>query len=114
MNHGPSAFSSFGWVEGTALIGGVLALILFIVWIYRRSELQGNGLTIQERRTLDRPECEILSMLRQFGTPIPQARIVEQMPGDFEHVLEVIHDLEAKGLVHRIWDPDTKELNIAA
>jgi hypothetical protein len=87
---------------------------LLVVWGYRRSERQGDGLTLKERRTLDRPERELLSMLRQHGAAIPQSQFVEEAPGGFDRAAEILHDLEAKGLVVRVWDPAANELMISA
>lgn len=114
MGHGNRALSSFNWVDGGILIGLILAAILLLVWWYRRTERHGNGLTINECRTLDRTERELLSMVRQYGTAVRQSQIVEEAAGGFDLVTENLRELEAKGLITRIWDSQTNDLMISA
>jgi len=114
MGHGHAAAASFGWLEGGILLGAIVAVVFLLVWFFRRTERHGDGLTAEERRTLERPERELLSMLRQYGCPVPQSRIVEEAPGGFDRVVEYLHDLEAAGLIARVWDPKVNELMISA
>lgn len=114
MAHSHMAFWPYGWLGGALLVGAILAVILFVVWNYRRSERLGDGLTIEERRTLEGPERELLSLVRQHGAPIPQSRIVDEAPGGFDRVVAILHELEAKGLIRRVWDPAANELMVSA
>jgi hypothetical protein len=114
MGHGHATVSSFDWLEASILVGAIVAAVMLLVWFYRRTEHQGDGLTIGERRTLERPERELLSMLRQYGCSVPQSRIVEEVPGSFDQVVERLHDLEAAGLIARAWDTESNELMISA
>ena len=114
MDHGHATVSSVGWMEGSILVGAIILLVALLVWFYRRTERHGDGLTAEERQSLERPERELLSMLRQFGCPVPQSRIVEEVPGGFDQIVERLHDLEAAGLVARVWDPESNELMLTA
>ena len=114
MGHGYAMGSSFNWLEGIVLVGVIAAVVLLLVWSYRRTERHGDGLTAVERRSLEGPQRELLSMVRQYGCPIPQSRIVADAPGDFDQIVESLHDLEAAGLIERVWAPETNELMISA
>lgn len=114
MGHGYATASSFGWQEGIVLVGAIFAVVVLLVWAYRRIERHGDGLTTAERRSLERPERELLSQLRQYGCGVPQSRIVEETPGGFDAVVARLHDLEAAGLIERVWDPAANELMISA
>jgi hypothetical protein len=114
MGHDHGAASAFGWIEGTVLVAVILAAVLLLAWAYRRSERHGDGLTIEERRSLDGTRREVPSMVRQYGTPVAQSRIMEEAPGGFDHVRDVLVALEAKRLIAREWDPETDELMVSA
>ena len=114
MGHGYAMESSFGWPEGAIFVGAIVAIIVLLVWSYRRTERHGDGLTAEERRSLERPERELLSMVRQYGGPVPQSLIVAEAPGDFDLIVERLHDLEAEGLIVRVWAPEANELMITA
>jgi len=112
--HSHVALWPFGWFGGAILIGVILAVVLLAVWRYRKTERLGDGLTTNERRTLEEPERELLGMVRQHGAPIPQSWIVEEAPGGFDRVAAILHELEAKGLIRRVWDPAANELMVSA
>jgi len=114
MGHGHLAFSSLNWLEAGILIALVVALGLFLVRSYRSGERQDDGLTIDERRSLDGFERELLSVIRQYGDKTPQSRIIEEVAAGFETITETLQHLEAKGLVSRVWDPEAKELMVSA
>jgi hypothetical protein len=45
---------------------------------------------------------------------VPQSRIVEETPSGFDHVVEVLGEMEASCLISRLWDPAAKELMVSA
>jgi DNA-binding MarR family transcriptional regulator len=65
-----------------------------------------DGLTPIERKELDYPKREILSMLHQHGGPMMQSEIIDTLPGDLDDLAEVMNAMESKGLIQREWQSD--------
>ena len=65
--------------------------------------MASDGLIPIERKELDYPEREILSMLRQHGGPMMQREIIDSLPGKLEDLASAMNAMEAKKLIQREW-----------
>lgn len=104
MRHGYSMSFYYGEWMIAFFIGGLLAIIVGLIWFLHRRTVASDGLTPLERENLTSWEREILSMLRQNGGPMRQDKIVDELPGDLEMFSEILQGLETKGLLQRKWE----------
>jgi DNA-binding MarR family transcriptional regulator len=88
------------------VVGSVILLIGILIWLISRKTVSSDGLTPNERKALSSEQKEILSMARQKGEPVTQIEIVDIIPGGLEYVVEILKNMEAKGLIRRIWDSE--------
>lgn len=104
----PTHYSSGGidtWII-ILVIGAIILLISVLIWYISRKTMRSDGLTPNERKALSSEEKEILSMARQKGEPLMQIEIVDINPGGLEHVVEILKNMENKGLIRREWDSE--------
>ena len=88
------------------VIGVVVLLIGILIWFISRRTVRSDGLTPNERKALSSEQKEILSMARQKREPITQIEIVDIIPGGLEYVVEILKNMETKGLIRREWDSE--------
>lgn len=113
MRHGHKYITTVdSWMIGLLIIVFLIILVA-IIRLIRRNRKAANGLTPSERKNLDYRECEILTLLRQFGGPMLQTEIVESLPIDFEELVECIRQMEIKGLIHRVWETDKETYTVS-
>jgi hypothetical protein len=103
MGHGHN-----GLIAGDALMMGMyifafIVVIAGIIWLIHRKSVASDGLTPIERKNMEYPECEILSMLRQHGGPMMQREIIDSLPGDPEDLAGVMKHMETSGWIQREW-----------
>lgn len=103
MKHGHEGFMTGSFLPDMVIILGIITLLAGVIYLTHRKKLASDGLTSVERKNLNYPEDEILSMVRQHGGPIAQSDLVDTLPGDMDELVEAINGLEEKGLVQRIW-----------
>lgn len=114
MRHGNFMPIFYGeWVI-IIFLGGMLLLIVGIIWFLHNRNIASDGLTPVERKGLPFPEREILSLLRQNGGPVKQNEMLEELPGDLEDLAEVVKTMETKGLLHRKWESESGTYIISA
>jgi septation ring formation regulator EzrA len=105
MGHGYNGVMSHNLGIGIIIFG--FAIVIFgVIWLIHRKRVASDGLTPKERKELDYPEKDILSMLRQHGRPMMQSEIIDTLPGDLDDLAEVISAMEEKGYFHREWNID--------
>jgi DNA-binding MarR family transcriptional regulator len=93
------------WIIFVA-IGAIILFIGILIWFISRRTVSSDGLTPNERKALSSEQKEILSMARQKGAPITQIEIVDIIPVGLEYVVEVLKNMETKGLIRREWDSE--------
>lgn len=99
---------------------GIMIFLAFLlgfgglIYLIHRKRLASDGLTPMERKHLDYPDREILSMLRQYGEPMRQSEMIDALPADFHELVQAIKRMETKGLIIREWLPDQGTFNITA
>ena len=103
IHHGTGGVDA--WII-IVIIGAVILLIGILIWFIHRKTVSSDGLTPDERKTLPLEQKEILSMVRQKGEPLSQIEIVDIISGDLEYVVEILKNMEAKGLIRRKWDSE--------
>lgn len=114
MRHGHSGIITGNiWVDSAIFLGLIGFVIFLMILAYRRSQAS-DGLTPVERKNLDYPEDEILSMIRQHGGPIPQNEILESLPGETDELAGTIKSMEEKGLITRVWQEDLSTYAVSA
>ena len=113
MGHGHYITTIEPWTV-LATILGVLALLIFIVYIFHRKRMTSDGLSPIERKKLDYPERNILSMLRQKGAPLIQTDIMDSMSIEFEEFVEAINELELEKLIKREWNMERNTYTVVA
>lgn len=89
-------------------------MIGILIWFISRKIVSSDGLTPNERKALSSEQKEILSMVRQKGEPIIQIEIVDIISGDLEYVVEILKNMEAKGLIRREWDSEKRTYLISS
>lgn len=89
-----------------AIVLSFIIVIASVIWLIHRKRMASDGLTPIERKELDYPEREILSMVRQHGGPMMQKEIIDSLPGDLEDLASVMNAMEAKGWIQREWRSD--------
>lgn len=104
MRHGNSMimFATDSWMV-IAITIVIVTMFAGIIWMIHRKKIASDGLTPMERKSLDYPENEILSMLRQHGSSIMQ-----------DEMAEALTYLESKKLIFRKWRADQKTYLISA
>jgi len=88
------------------IIGLVVIFIGILIWLVSRKTIRSDGLKPSERKTLPSEQKEILSMVRQKGGPISQIEIVDITSGGPEYGIEILKEMEDKGLIKRTWDSE--------
>lgn len=101
------------WTMGVLFLA-FITVIAGIIWLIHRKRVASDGLTPIERKDLDYPEREILSMLRQHGGPMMQSDIIGALPGDLEDLAVVMKGMETNGLIQREWRSDLGTYAITA
>jgi len=97
-----------------AIILVFIIVIAGVVWLIHRKRVASDGLTPIERKKLDYPEREILSMLRQQGGPMMQSEIIDALPGDLEDLSGVMKSMQDRGFIQRQWRSDQKTFIVTA
>lgn len=90
------------------VIGAIILLIGILIWFISRRTVRSDGLTPNERKALSSEQKEILSMARQKGEPLTQIEILDIIPGGLEYVVEILKNMETKGLIRREWDSEKR------
>lgn len=103
MKHGHNNLITGSFSPDIILVLGGIILIAGLLYLAHRKKQASDGLTPIERKRLDYPEDDILSMIRQHAGPITQLDLVETLPGDMDELTEAINGLEQKGFIQRIW-----------
>ena len=106
MHHGQYAPGSADAVAVTVLLVVVALLVGAIVWYARRRGVTPEGLSRAERDGISDPQAELLSMLRQYGSPMLQSDLASATSFDARALAEAIRALEARELVYRRWVPE--------
>ena len=65
--------------------------------------MQTDYLTVEERKTLDDMEIEILKLIRQTGKPIRQSEICELIPLEPDEIADYLSSLQENKLIERDW-----------
>lgn len=108
MRHGHTGFIGIdAWDMGLMVLVFIL-LLGGVFWLIHRKRVASDGLTPIERKELDFPERDILSMLRQHGGPMIQSEIIDTLPGDLDDFAGVMNAMESKGLIQREWRSDKR------
>lgn len=106
MGHGHNGLiAGNAWMMGVIILAFVI-VIAGVIWLIHRKRVASDGLTPIERKELEYPESEILSMLRQHGGPMMQSEIIDTLPGDLDDLARVMNAMESKGLIQREWRSD--------
>lgn len=106
MGHAHNTVSMFDpWMVGVIILTFIF-VIAGVIWLIHRKRVASDGLTPIERKEMEYPESEILSMLRQHGGPLMQHEIIDSLPGDLEDLASVMNAMKSKGLIQREWRPD--------
>jgi uncharacterized membrane protein len=108
LTHEPWAIALF--------IVGIVIIIALLIWFIHRRTVASDGLTTKERKELPNEQKEILSMLRQHGGPMMQTGLVDIMPYDLDDAVEILKEMESRGLIHRQWKSEkgTYEIIVAS
>lgn len=88
------------------IIGVAVVLIGILIWLISRKTVSSDGLKPAERKVLPSEQKEILSMVRQKGEPISQIEIVDMTSGGPEYAIEILKEMEDKGVIKRTWDSE--------
>jgi DNA-binding MarR family transcriptional regulator len=96
------------------LIGTIILIIGILIWFISRRTVSSDGLTPNEKKTLSSEQKEILAMARQKGEPLMQIEIVDIIPGGLEYVVEILKNMESKGLIRREWDSEKRTYLISS
>ena len=84
------------------------------MWFIHRRGSASDGLTGSERKTLEYPNRDILSLLRQNGGPMDQKEIIDLTPGDFNELAKAIRELELSKFITRKWNAENSTYTIEA
>lgn len=97
-------------------IAGAVVIVVLLVWYIHRKTVASDGLTTKERKELPSEQKEILSLLRQHGGPMMQTELVDIMPYDLDDAVEILKEMESRGLIRREWKPKqgTYEIVVAS
>lgn len=106
MGHGHTGLINGNPLMVVIIIFVFIILMAGIMWLVHRSRIASDGLSPVERKDLDYPACEILSMLRQHGGPMMQNEIIDLLPAEPDDVAEVFNDMEKRHLIHREWQSE--------
>ena len=110
-HHAPGGIDT--WII-IVVVGSVILLISVLIWFISLRTRRSDGLTPNEKRALSSEEKEILSMARQKGEPLTQIEIVNIIPGGLEYVVEILKNMESKGLIRREWDSEKRTFLISS
>jgi DNA-binding MarR family transcriptional regulator len=88
------------------IIGLAVVFLSILIWLISRKTISSDGLKPAERKILTSEQKEILSMVRQKGRPITQIEIVDMTSGGPEYVIEILKEMEEKGLIKRTWNSE--------
>ena len=114
MSHAHNTVSMFDpWMIGGIILAFII-VIASVIWLIHRKRVASDGLTPIERKELDYPEREILSMVRQHGGPMMQKEIIDSLPGDLEDLASVMNAMESKGWIQREWRSDEGTYSVTA
>ena len=114
MRHSHHPFFYEPWMIAL-FIAGTIAVVILLIWFIHRRIVASDGLTEKERRELPPEQKEILSLLRQYGGPMMQTELVDTVSYDLEDAVEILKELEARGLIRRQWkhEQGTYEITVA-
>jgi uncharacterized membrane protein len=113
MRHSHQNFPYEPWMIAL-FIAGAIAVVILLVWFIHRRSVASDGLTGKERKELPSEQKEILSMLRQHGGPMLQTELVDIMPYDLDAAVEILKEMESRGLIHREWKSEQGTYEITA
>jgi uncharacterized membrane protein len=97
-------------------IAGAVVIVVLLVWYIHRKTVASDGLTTEERKELPSEQKETLSLLRQHGGPMMQTELVDIMPYDLDDAVEILKEMESRGLIRREWKQEqgTYEIIVAS
>ena len=84
-------------------VAGLIVVVILLIWFIHRRTIASDGLAGKERQELPSELRELLSLLRQHGSPMLQTELVDIMPYDSEYLAGILKEMETKGLIHREW-----------
>jgi uncharacterized membrane protein len=113
MRHSHQNFPYEPWMIAL-FIAALIVVVILLVWFIHRRTVASDGLTGKERKELPSEQREILSMLRQYGGPMPQAELVDMMSYDLDDITEIFKEMESKGLIRRQWKSEQGTYEITA
>jgi len=88
------------------IIALAVVFLGLLIWLISRKTISSDGLKPAERKILTSEQKEILSMVRQKGGPITQIEIVDMTSGGPEYAIEILKEMEDKGLIKRTWNSE--------
>ena len=101
------------WFGLLLLLAAISAVAVLIGFVHRKTRSL-DGLTVGERKNLEYPERDILSMLRQKGGPLEQDEIIDSIPGDFDDLVKALYRLEVQKLISRKWNVERGAYTVEA
>lgn len=113
MRHSHHSFPNQPWMIAL-FIAVVIAAVILLIWFIHRRIVASDGLTKKERQELPSEQREILSMVRQYGGPMPQSELVGMMPYDLDDITEILKEMEFKGSIRREWKSEQGTYEITA
>ncbi len=113
MRHSHHTFPYEPWMIAL-FIAGVILVVILLVWFIHRRTVASDGLTGKERRELPSEQKEILSMLRQYGGPMMQTELLDIMSYDLDAAVEILKEMESKGMISREWKAEQGTYEITA
>lgn len=106
MHHHSRAGEILGGFPVWIIIVTVIVLIVLIAIYFRRKFIQSDYLTLEERKSLDDMEIEILKLIRQTGKPMRQSEICDLIPLEPDEIADYLSSLQGKKLIEREWLSD--------
>jgi DNA-binding MarR family transcriptional regulator len=111
MKHTHHAIYNEPWTAAL-IIGIAVIIIILLVWFIYRRRVTSDGLSPKERKELSSEQKQILSMLRQYGEPMMQKQLVDILQYDLEDAVEILKEMESKGLIMRSWNSEQSTYEI--
>lgn len=97
--------------DGRLDLGEVLPRLMQLGAVLNRSQLMEQAMD-QVGIPLDRPAVTVLVTLRMAGRPLRVGEIAARMQVVGPHVTRHLHELERRGLVVRVTDPDDQRARL--
>ena len=105
MRHSHHTFSYEPWMV-VLFIAGLIVAVILLIWFIHRRTVASDGLTGKERQELPPEQRELLSIVRQHGGPMLQSELADIIPYDIEYIAGILKEMESKGLICREWKSD--------